>query len=244
MWVAGVDGCAAGWIAALARPDGAEPPRLCIAPDFGAVLDGPERPVVVAVDIPIGLPDRIVGPGRTPERLVRPLLGDRQSSVFSIPSRRAVEAPDYGAACRIAAETSEPCRKVSKQGFMIFPKIREVDALLRGRPGLAGRIHESHPEVAFWSMNGERALALPKKRKGRPHEPGLALRRQLLVGAGLPRALVETAPPRGAAPDDLLDALAGLVVALKIAEGRGRPFPDPPERDACNLPVAIWTFRN
>jgi threonine dehydratase len=242
MWVAGVDGCAAGWIAALARTDGAEPPRLEVAPHLGAILEGPERPAFVAVDIPIGLPDRIVGPGRTPERLVRPLLGDRQSSVFSIPSRRAVEAPDYGAACLIAAATSEPCRKVSKQGFMIFPKIREADALLCGRPELAGRIYESHPEVAFWSMNGERDLTEPKKRKGRPYEPGLALRRRLLVGAGLSKALVATAPPCGAAPDDLLDALAGLVVALKIAEGRGRSFPDPPERDAYDLPVAIWTF--
>jgi predicted RNase H-like nuclease len=105
------------------------------------------------------------------------------------------------------------------------------------------RIHEVHPEVAFWSMNGEAALAEPKKVKGTPYGPGLALRRDLLRRAGLPDAAVTAAPPRGAAIDDLLDALAGLVVARKIAEGRGRPFPDPPGRDAEGLPVAIWTFR-
>jgi threonine dehydratase len=197
---------------------------------------------VIAVDMPIGLPGRIAGSGRVPEQLVRPLLGDRQSSVFAIPAREAVEAPDYGAACRLAAALSVPPRKVSKQGFMIFPRIRELDALLRARPGLAENIFEVHPEVAFWSLNGERPLALPKKVKGRPHSPGLELRRGLLAGAGLSATVLAAPPPAGAGPDDLLDALAGLVVARAIAEGRGRSFPEPPDRDEHGLPVAIWTL--
>jgi predicted RNase H-like nuclease len=49
--------------------------------------------------------------------------------------------------------------------------------------------------------------------------------------------------PCGAAQDDLLDALAGLTVALDIARGGGQSFPDPPGRDAHGLPVAIWTLR-
>lgn len=243
MWVAGVDGCRAGWVAALAPVGGTAAPLVRIMPTLSAVLDAPEVPAVVAVDIPIGLPSRIVGPGRSPEQLVRPLLGARQSSVFSIPARAAVEAPDHAEACRIALKTSEPPRKVSIQSFGIFPKIREADALLRARPADAARVYEVHPEVAFWTMNGEAALTEPKKVKNRPYAPGLALRRELLAAAGLPRAMTEAAPPRGAGEDDLLDALAGLVVALKIAQGRGRPYPDPPERDAYGLPVAIWTYR-
>jgi hypothetical protein len=31
---------------------------------------------------------------------------ERQSSDFSVPSRGAVDAPDFGAACRLALETS------------------------------------------------------------------------------------------------------------------------------------------
>jgi len=54
---------------------------------------------------------------------------------------------------------------------------------------------------------------------------------------------VSAAPPRGAKIDDLLDALAALVVARAIAQGRARSFPEPPERDAHGIPVAIWTLR-
>lgn len=243
MWVAGVDGCRAGWVAALAPLDGAAPPVARVVARLDDILDAPERPAFIALDMPIGLPERTQGSGRRPEQLIRPLLGQRQSSVFAIPSRAAVEAADYGEACRIAAITSEPSRKVSKQGFMLFPKIRAVDALLRAREDARQRLFEVHPELAFWSMNGERPLKEPKKVKGKPFAPGLAERGALLRAMGLPASCVEASPPRGAAQDDWLDALAGLVVARKIAQGWGRSFPDPPERDAHGLPVAIWTFR-
>ena len=243
MWVAGVDGCPAGWMAVFARRDGAEPPRRRVVPTIAQVLDAPESPGVVAIDMPVGLTDRTEGPGRLPEQLVRPLLGGRQSSVFSMPSRAAVEAQDYAEACALARASSQPPRAVSIQGYGLFPRVRELDALLRSRRDLTGRVFEVHPEVAFWSMNGDQALPEPKKVRNVPYGPGLALRRALLLGAGLDRDLVDAAPPAGAAADDLVDALAGLVVALAIAEGRGRSFPDPPERDPHGLPIAIWTLR-
>lgn len=244
MWVAGVDGCRAGWITVLMRVDDSNSHRIMTAPTLAAIADAPEQPAVIAVDMPIGLPERTQGSGRLPEQLIRPLLGQRQSSVFAIPSRRAVEAEDYGDACTIAAATSEPPRKVSRQGFAIFPKIREIDALLRARPDLLPRTCEVHPELAFWALNGRKALDQPKKVKGTPYGPGMAARRELLSRSGLlPQSLIHAPTPRGAAEDDLLDALAGLTVALDIARGGGQPFPDPPGRDAYGLPVAIWTLR-
>ena len=62
--------------------------HVCLARSFAEILNAPECPPVIAVDMPIGLPDRIDGPGRPAEQAVRPLLGQRQSSVFSIPSPR------------------------------------------------------------------------------------------------------------------------------------------------------------
>ncbi len=243
MWVAGVDGCRAGWIAALMKVGNPASGRIAVVPDLAAIVDAPERPAIVAVDIPIGLPDRTRGSGRVPEQLVRPLLGQRQSSVFAIPSRQAVYAADYGEACALALATSDPPRKVSRQGFGLFPKIREADALLRARPELTERIVEVHPELAFWALNGGQALDLPKKVKGTPYEPGMRLRRALLTQTGLlADALIASSPPKGAAADDLLDALAGLTVALDLATGGGQSFPDPPGRDAHGLPVAIWTL--
>jgi predicted RNase H-like nuclease len=238
-WLAGVDGCAGGWIAAFVRPQGGEV-RLRILPRFADVLAAPEAPAIVAIDMPIGLPERAGAGGRAAENAVRPLLGERQSSVFSVPSRAAIYAADYREACRIALATSEPPRKVSKQLFNIAAKIREVDECLRAAPAMAARVYEVHPELAFWRLNGQRALTEPKKVKSRPYEPGLALRRRLLTAAGLPSPIVNGAPPQGAGPDDLLDALACAAVARRIHAGLARRFPDPPPRDRFDLPMAIW----
>jgi predicted RNase H-like nuclease len=204
------------------------------------VLAAPEAPAVVAVDMPIGLPERIGPSGRGPEGAVRPLIGARQSAVFSVPSRVAVYEQEYRAACRIAQETSEPPRMMSKQLFNIAAKIREVDRALRSEPGAAARAFEVHPEVAFWRLNGERALGEPKKVKSRPYGPGLALRRGLLVDAGIPPDAIDARAPAGAASDDLLDALACAMIARRIRLGLARPFPDPPLRDPYGLPIAIW----
>jgi len=238
-WFAGVDGCPTGWIVAFVRLDGDEA-RIRTVECFADVVTAAERPAIIAVDVPIGLPERAGYGGRAAENAVRPLLGGRQSSVFSVPSRTAIQADAYRDACRIALATSDPPRAVSKQLFMIAPKIREVDAVLRADPALARRVFEVHPEVAFWRLNGGRALAEPKKVKGRCYEPGLALRRQLLVAAGFPGDAVQAPPPKGAGPDDLLDAFACAAVARRVHSGLAKPFPDPPPRDSFGLPMAIW----
>jgi predicted RNase H-like nuclease len=239
VWLAGADGCRAGWVVAFVRPQGDEA-RVRIIPAFADIVTAPEQPAVIAVDMPIGLPDRTGHGGRAAENAVRPLLGQRQSSVFSVPSRGAIYAMDYAEARRIALATSEPPKSVAKQLFNIAPKIREVDAVLRADPSRAQRVFEVHPEVAFWRLNGGRALAEPKKVKSRCYEPGLASRRALLVAGGLPAGIVESSPPKGAGPDDLLDALACAVIARRIHAGIARPFPDPPPRDSYGLPMAIW----
>ena len=245
-WLAGVDGCRAGWIAAFVRPQGGEV-RLRVVPRFAEVTAAREAPAIIAVDIPIGLPEQAGRGGRTADNVARSLLGARKSSVFSVPSRRAVFAEvgpfdgqqsRYAAhqrACAVARETSVPPRSITIFAFGIFPKIREVDAVLRSDRALHGWVRETHPELAFWRLNGARPLASAKKA-----EAGLALRRRLLIEAGLAPAIVNGAPPKGAGPDDLLDALVCAVIAARIHGGLARPFPDPPERDACGLPMAIW----
>jgi predicted RNase H-like nuclease len=239
VWLAGVDGCRTGWVAAFVRGTGDET-RVRIVPRFADVLAAPEAPAIVAVDMPIGLPDCIGPDGRGPEQAIRPLLGARQSSVFSVPPRAAIYAEDFAAACAAALAASEPPRKVSKQLFMIAPKIREVDAVLRADPACSGRVYEVHPELAFWRLNGDRALDQPKKVKGVCYQPGLELRRKLLVAGGLPASVVMAAPPKGAGADDLLDALACAAIARRLHAGTARPFPDPPGRDKYGLTVAIW----
>lgn len=238
MIVAGVDGCPAGWIAVLRDPSTGVGDARVVArlEDLFTLAD----PAFVAVDMPIGLPDRVGIGGRPAERAVRGILGPRQSSVFSVPSRAAVVADGYPAACAAARETSDPPRSVSKQCFHLFPKIREIDELLARRADLAARLFESHPEVAFAVLNGGRPMRLPKKVKGRNNPPGLEERRAFLAGYGFAPDFLAARPPRGAAPDDLLDACVCALVAERLAAGIAVPHPADDIRDSRGLRIAIW----
>lgn len=248
--VAGVDGCKGGWICVHQRA--CEEPRVTVFPRFELLVDALPDDAIIAVDMPIGLPERTGHGGRGPERLVRPLLGERQSSVFSIPPRAAVlegagpfaSIDDWNAAharaSALAREFSDPPRSVSIQAFGIFPKICELDRVLDARPELCARVIESHPEVAFWRLNGGQAMRLPKKIKGMVNPAGMEERRALLAGHGLAAGFLYMPAPKGAAGDDFLDACAMLVIARRHAAGETTPFPDPPGRDERGVPLAIW----
>jgi len=235
---AGVDGCRAGWIAVV--HEAGKDPHIAVCPQFADLVASLPTDAVIAVDMPIGLPERIGPAGRGPEKLVRAFLAERQSSVFSIPARQAVYALDYRNACEAALSTSEPPRRVSKQAFHIFGKIREIDALLRRDSHLAKRVIEAHPEVAFWRQNGARAMSLPKKIRGRANPAGLAERTALLARSGYSPDFLAQPSPRGAGRDDFLDAAVLALVARRFLAGEAKPFPDPPGRDGFGLPIAIW----
>ena len=90
--------------------------------------------------------------GAAVERLLHPLARRRPCLDRAVHHGRGwYEA--HRRASEIARKTSDPPRGVSIQAFGIFPKIREIDALLIERPELRRRVVESHPEVAFWRLN-------------------------------------------------------------------------------------------
>ncbi len=239
-WVAGVDGCPGGWLVVRRRIDDAATAEVRLVQHFQEVLDLQPVLRVIAVDIPIGLPERAGIGGRLADVQARANLGARQSSVFAVPARAAVMETDYGAACDAAARHSDPPRKISKQTFFLFPKIREVDAVMM--PAVQEHVFECHPELAFWALNGERPLAEPKKVKSRPHSAGLALRRGLLEQAGYRSEFLaqKSFPTRIAGPDDLLDATVNSWSAVRIANGTARRFPVIPSCDARGLRMEIW----
>mgnify|MGYP002622624625 CR=1 FL=1 len=125
--------------------------------------------------------------------------------------------------------------------FELFSKIREIDTLLVERPEIRRRVIESHPEAAFWRLNGCQAMRLPKKVKGAVNPAGMAERRELLAKCGLGPDFLAGPAPKGAGEDDFLDACAMLLVAERHAAGAAIPFPDPPLVDGFGIPVAIWT---
>lgn len=244
VWLAGVDSCPKGWIAVFVRPSGQEGLTRVFS-RFSEILAAPEAPALIAVDIPIGLPQRAGQGGRDAERSARSLLNRRRPSVFSVPSRRAVYAEvgpfenlhEKEAARKrasiISEETSEPPRKIAMQSFAIFPKIREVDQTVQSKP--PQRIFEIHPEIAFWLMNGRSEVAEPKKTKS-----GAEIRKQLLIKWKLPANLVHGDTPKGANRDDLLDAIACAAIARRLHTDDARPLPNPPPHDELGIPMAIW----
>jgi predicted RNase H-like nuclease len=237
-WVAGVDGCPGGWLVALLQVrSGSCALELCET--FAEVLSLSEIPAVIAVDMPIGLPEQAERGGRACDVEARRRLGDRQSSVFSVPARAAVMEFDYTLACAAAFARSDPPRKVSKQCFHLFPKIREIDALMT--PALQGRVFECHPELAFWAMNGGAPVALPKKVKGRPSELGVAERRALLVRHGFAPKLLETRlwPRTRVGDDDMVDACVLAWSAARILRGEAVRLPADPPVDGSGLRMEI-----
>ena len=126
--VAGADGCRAGWVCVLRQ---VEPPfeeRAFLARSFDEILTHPAAPSIIAVDIPIGFPERITGNGRECDCAVRQVLGKRASSVFAPPARAVLSETDYRRACAAALATTDPPRQISKQMFHLFAKTREVMA--------------------------------------------------------------------------------------------------------------------
>lgn len=246
LWLAGVDGCRRGWVAALMRPNGSDA-HIRVFKNFSELLEGEDAPEIVAVDIPIGFPEHSFG-GRTPDNAARKLLANGGSSVFPMPSRRAVFAergpfPNmrlrlaaHQRACAIAEETSTPKTRITIFAFAIFQKMQEVDAALQDNPSYKGRVFETHPEVAFRELNKQRALCDSKKT-----EAGKTVRRRLLIGAGLAPGLVNSKPPKGAKADDLLDALVCVHVARRINDRTAKCLPDDPEFDKeLEHDMAIW----
>jgi predicted RNase H-like nuclease len=239
-WVAGVDGCRSGWVSVrhpLGQPSLA---TVQIHDTFRDILDLAENPQFIAVDMPIGLPKLGTRGGRPADVEARKVLGQRQSSVFAVPARSAVMCEDYREACQVALEHSDPPRKVSKQTFNLFPKIREVDHLMT--PELQDRIFEVHPEAAFWALNGCKPLELPKKVKSRPFADGMNERKKLLSAVGYDLSIIDHQQfaRSDAGEDDILDAFAAAWSATRIATGTAKRFPANPGVDASGLRMEIW----
>ncbi|MCU1350492.1 MAG: uncharacterized protein JWO56_3522 [Acidobacteria bacterium] len=147
--IAGVDGCSAGWMCVFEEL----PSRRIGSEIFVSVRElfaaAPELEVL-AIDIPIGFTE--TGP-RACDVAARRLLGPKRgSSVFPAPIRPALAARTYVEACEISFLAQK--KKLSKQAWAIYPKIREVDELLRERPDLRDRVHEVHPEVSLAVWRG------------------------------------------------------------------------------------------
>ena len=226
--VLGVDACPGGWVGVLLHHDLRA--QVFVARTITELVDlvgETTRVGVVAIDIPIGLPDTT---GRAADAEARRVLVGKSSSVFSTPTRAALEAATYaeGRAANLAATGGTT--SVSAQAYALREKVLQVDAWVRSQPGV--HVVEVHPEVSFARMAGSPVLA----RKKDPD--GVAARRAALAAHGI------TAPAwfRGAGfgEDDLLDACAAAWSAVRRSLGAAESFPGQPEVFSDGIPAAIW----
>lgn len=235
--LAGVDGCKKGWIIASADDwpvDGSL--SISVVEAFAEVLKVTSGATAVAVDMPIGLvsahsPD---GFRRGCDLEARTLLGGAASSrVFFTPPYESIHATT-------ANEFQDTHRHLTGTGaglpvWGIVAKIAEVNASMT--PELQERVFEFHPELAWMRLAGK-VLA------SKHNAAGIVERIRTLEDLGFDLRDVEgEAALAGAAIDDLLDALVGLVVAAGRVKdpptARRIPDGDPPtgERD---LRLEIW----
>jgi predicted RNase H-like nuclease len=226
---AGADGCRAGWICVARAAGGAV--EAFVAPTAAGLLARLPRPAVLAIDVPIGLPEQ--GSRRCDEE-ARRRLGARRASVFPAPPRGVLAAGSWREACE--ARQRIEGKRISRQAWAIAPKVREVDELLRADPSLRARVREVHPELCFLAWSG-RPMRHSKKRAA-----GRAERRELVDGYFGRDAFAETRRPfrrSDVADDDLLDAFAALWTAERILSGDARVLPERPPLDACGLAMEI-----
>ena len=232
-WIAGVDACKGGWVAALRDLAAAEVTSERFA-RIEDLLASRYSPQIVAIDIPIGLAE---AGSRLCDAEARRMLVGRASSVFPAPIRPTLVAADYATANRISRETHG--KGLNRQSFGILPKVREVD--VAARACTPGTLREAHPELAFIALNQNAPLRHSK------HDPeGLMERRTLLAGIhreGLVRLEARRKDQQGVGMGDLYDALAVLETAAHIASDQACRVPEPPPLDSLGLPMEITFFR-
>ena len=139
-WVAGADGFKKGWYVVLANLD-TDAWSARVVPSFATLLELPETPSVVCVDMPIGLPEHTPPGGRQCEAMARSVLGPRRSSVFSAVGRQAL-----GCASRAEADglsTGSGGIGIGAQAWGLAAKLREVDHAMTV---VAGHCHRTSIE--------------------------------------------------------------------------------------------------
>ncbi len=233
-WVAGVDGCKAGWIVALRNvTTGNWEVRLCTS--FREVVSLDTKPAITAVDLPIGLLDDTPRGGRQCDREARQLLGQpRQSSVFSPPPRPKLRGEPVGENRPLV-----PSDGITLQALALLPKLRAVDENML--PVLQRRVLEIHPELCFYEANGQRPMAHRKKRRAGRTERLQVLEK--LFSPGWREWWAEASrryPRRSVALDDLLDAHIAAWTAERTHRATATRVPANPPTDSTGLRMEIW----
>lgn len=233
MIVVGVDGCSGGWLAIAYDTERQElyPRTFLGLTPFQQLLTAYADAKCITIDIPIGLSR---GAARLPDTEARRVLGPRRSSVFPAPDPRVIDAPTYAEATTRSRSLLD--KGISQQAFAIYGKIAEINTIMT--PTLQERVIEVHPEVCFWALANGTPMNHPKRTSAGFDE------RHALLTAAFPNVAIPNrreasryAPPAKA--DDVLDAIAAVWTATRVAKGSARRLPAAPLLDERGIRMEI-----
>jgi predicted RNase H-like nuclease len=201
MHVVGVDWAGQGWVCVVLDASGV---LVTTEHAFADVVARFGDTAAIAVDIPIGLPTGV--PSRRADEEAGRLVP--RSTVFATYPREVYQRPSHAEAVALCRLRGWP--GISRQSYGLWQRMHEVETY-------ADRVHEVHPEISFWKMNGERRLTASKHTWN-----GLFERRGLLEREGIafPDSLAENARAV-----DVLDAGAAAWSARRIARGEHETLP-------------------
>jgi predicted RNase H-like nuclease len=218
----GLDGYRKGWVAVRVHGETRE---LCFYSGVAELLA--TKFDVVAIDMPIGLPER---GERACDLAARTMLKPHSSRVFTGARRGLWDFPSHAEANRALRARGE--KAISIQLWHIGAKICELDAAMT--PRRQAKVREAHPELVFLRLNCGKPL--PSKHT----EDGIRLRTKLLRAHGFREIDRWLAGDRqGARPDDILDACALAWAAREFDSSRVLPHGHA-EKDARGLKMQIW----
>ncbi len=227
----GVDSCKKGWfVVALNVSLNWE---VGVFEDFGKVISKYSSFDNLLIDIPIGLASK---GNRTCDLEARRYLGRRGTSVFTVPSRRAVYSSDYEGACRVNRLING--KKISKQTWNIVPKIKQLEKFLVSNTYYLNKIRESHPEICFWALSDSKPMQSSKKTPD-----GIIERLELMKGI-FPKAEIlfkhskQKFKRSEVSKDDIVDALV-LAISASNLTGSLASIPENPPKDEFGIEMEI-----
>ena len=217
--VIGIDGCKAGWIIAKTLENES------ISFQIIKNLNDLKRINVshIGIDIPLQLSHT---GKRFAEIEARSLLKNRACTIFTPPTLNALRAKNYMDACEV--NFNECGKRISKQSWNLFPKIKEAQEFLDNKSINKLRVFEVHPELSFMAMNDMILVQASKKT-----DIGREIRIKL-IQKFFPKFSFESVrneyKKNQTLDDDILDSVSVLWSTQRIVDNIANFVPKDPKR--------------
>lgn len=184
---------------------------------FAEVLDYRPSFEVIAIHCHLSFPEEDTPGGRTCDKLARRLLGwPRSGAIGSPPSRAYLRTGD------LDARAQKGLNPINARLLRRFAEVAEEMQPYRQR-----QVFEVHPELSFFQLNDEKPMQHSKYT-----DEGVAERRALVESKILGAAdVLDVKVPGGVTARHLLDAMADMVTARRIAARAVTRLPEDPEWD-------------